>query len=95
MSEYYALVCHEKKTRLQVGQGWGAMDAFYTTAPHEQMVRSFLNAHINMQIEFVCMDRRDSIYEYDDWEERFEAFLIQDDVTPPPADIHHPPGKIG
>jgi hypothetical protein len=33
VSQTFRLVCHETKQKIWIGQGWGAMDTFYSGEP--------------------------------------------------------------
>ena len=70
MSETFSIVCHETKKRVWIGQGWGEMTSFYTGEPETmERLRRFLNAHAGKPLTFVCNDRNDNIYDYDEFDE--------------------------
>ena len=69
MSNTYALVCHETRQGVWIGQGWDKMTSFYTAEPKTmETLKRFLNDHINKDLEFVCKDKRDIVFTYDRYE---------------------------
>lgn len=68
MSQTFALVCHETKQKIWVGQGWNAMTTFYSGMP-EVMVRlaRFLEATRGKPLVLLCDDMHSA--EFEDCEE--------------------------
>lgn len=66
MSQTFSLVCHETRRRVWIGQGWGSMESLYSgNAATMESLRAFLNEHIGKPLVFVCDDRDDNVWEYE------------------------------
>lgn len=82
MSRTFALVCHETKLCVWIGQGNGPMTNFYTGDQNVmERLRRFLNEHKGKPLEFICHD------DGDDWSEYAEF----EDPDPEPED---PPDRL-
>ena len=69
MSQTFSLICRETKRRVWIGQGWGKMESLYSgDAAAMARLKLFLNEHIGKPLEFVCDDRNDEVFEFDDGE---------------------------
>lgn len=69
MSQTFSLICDETEKRVWIGQGWGQMDVFYTGEPHTmESLKRFLNEHIDKPIRFLCDDKNDRIFDYEEYE---------------------------
>ena len=66
MSYSFALVCHETKKRVWIGQGWGEMRTLYSGEEKTmESLKKFLNDHINKPLEFLCSSQTDDIFDYE------------------------------
>ena len=77
MSQGFSLVCHETKSKVLVGQGWGTMTTFYSGEPKTmKALKVFLNDCRDKPIHFVCMDTlpddRDDIFDYTEYSEKIK-----------------------
>ena len=68
MSETFSIACHETKSRVWIGQGWGEMTCFYTGEPETmERLRRFFNAHKGKPLVFVCNDEDEIVHAYDEF----------------------------
>lgn len=68
MSQTFSLICRETNKRLWVGQGWGAMESFYTAPEHRDRVTRFLNEHVGKTLQFVCDDTSEEVHDMQEFD---------------------------
>jgi len=68
MSQTYSLICHETKSKVWIGQGWGKMTTLYS-GNKEIMIalKTFLQDHIDKNLVFICNDKNDDIWNYKEY----------------------------
>jgi hypothetical protein len=74
MSQTFNLVCHAKRKKIWIGQGWGSMTNFYSGMPDRmEHLKRFLNDTRGHALVLLCDDTQGG--EWQDYEAAEESDL--------------------